>query len=178
MKNLIIAVLAIYGFYVEAAPERKPVVSPKQKFNLVEISGYNDIYQDLQAGVDSQYLGWSIFENVTDHSEVPVQMEKLSFCKHAANAKPVTSAEVAQLIRNDVATMALHLQSYEVDQAELESVVSQYDRMTADFEHLFATAYLTVCEEETVPAYTDGQRNTVVRFNNRVLLLLQLTKPD
>ena len=179
MKNLLITLIALSGLTVQAALVRKPVVSSKQKFNVLEITGYNEIYQDLQAGLDTEFLMLSIFENLTKNSEVQVHMDRLTQCNQDKNAKPATSAEVAQLIRNEIATMAKHLQAYEVDdQTELQSIIAEYDKMTADFEKLFKDAKLSTCEETIFPKYTDGERNVIVRYNNRVLFMLQLTKLD
>lgn len=178
MKHFLITLIAICSLNAPAAYERKPVVSPKQKFNVLEISGYNDIYLDLQAGVDSQHLSLSIFENLTKYSEVSILVEDLKFCQRAENAKPATSAEVAQLIRNEVALMAKHLQTYVVDQVELQNILTEYDKMTADFEILFDQAKLSICEEQTFPDYSDGQINRIIRYDDRVLVYLQLTKLD
>lgn len=178
MKNLVLVGISVFTMSAYSAPESKPVVSAQQKFNVVSIVGYNEVYQDFQDKVDSEYLYLGMYDNLNKETEIQAEINFLKKCHESSNAKSVNSLQVAQLIRNNVETMSNHLKSYEVEQKELKKLVNDFEKLTTDFENLFEGSKLSVCEEESVPAYSDGQRDTVIRLNDRVLMILRLARPD
>jgi len=139
------------------------------------VSDFNELADEINESYEHYYVRLK-----SGSDEIREDLSSLKYCNKNKNFKQISSKNFASTISKPLMDGYSKL----VDEGIMDTDDGYFSRMESvvnvsnKLSRLFNNKSITVCSEESVPAYSDGQTLTIIKVNNKVVLSLQVSFPD